>query len=97
MTKIEDIVFYYTGYEEIYHLDNGFTGKIITGEDNSFEGLATNYDHDKMFYLFGKKKKNAKMELYCSTLNDKEMPRVLKADKDGLRYYGDIYLKSRFA
>lgn len=51
--KILDTFGYYTQFGEYYYLKNCWNGRIILNEDNSFEGIAADIDHDKHYILFG--------------------------------------------
>ena len=86
MEKIMDTFGYYTQYGEYYHLDNCWNGRVILHEDNSFEGLATDVNHEEHFLLFGDISSGVMNTYVISKLE--EYPRFHKGVReDSIRIY----------
>lgn len=89
--KIMDAFGYYTQYGEYYSLDNCWNGRVILHEDNSFEGIARDVDHEEHFLLFGDISSGI-MNTYVIS-NGEEYPRFHKGVREDAKrtYSGRCY------
>jgi len=97
MKLIKDIMFFHKMHDdEPYSEDDSYYGRIILKEDQSFEGMATDYNQTSLYYLVGKLKNN-KMEMLQCSMWDNEIPKSYEAKKEGSRFYGVRIAKSAYA
>ena len=98
MKKIRDIICAHTTYGDVYHHDDSLTGKILLASDSSFEGLIEDSNGQETFFIFGNmNKENQSISVIKSTKNDDDLPKEYRVYNENGNFYGDLYVKTRFA
>ncbi len=96
MTRIKDIVCYNTDLNEFNYPEDGFSGRVLLYDSNKFEGVLTDYFQTKLQFVFGIIEKDS-IRMYRSIKDDKELPRIYRAKKQGkTKYQGKMGITDRF-
>lgn len=84
MKKIFDIYGHFARFDEMYDLDDSWFGRILVGKNNLFEGIATEYNGNKKFFLYGYMFDNSLRVYLCPTeesMLQKEFDLLKESDK----------------
>ena len=78
MKKLVDLYGYFAQRECPYYIEDSWNGRVLVKEDGTLEGIATDYDRVRKFFLFGTiNEKN--LRIIRTTINDREIPKMYKA------------------
>ena len=95
MKKLVDLYGYFAQRECPYYIEDSWIGRVLVKEDGTLEGIATDYDRVRKFFLFGTiNEKN--IRIIRTTINDREIPKMYKAKKENSFYEGTCFVKTEF-
>lgn len=96
MERLEDIFGYFAFYDDYYHKEDQWFGRVIVDEENNFEGIATDFNENEKYYVFGSYL-NDKISLYRFTLDDTtRFAHKYTCGKAGKKYYGTTFVTDSF-
>ena len=96
MERLEDIFGYFAFYDDYYHTEDQWFGRVIVNEDRTFEGIATDYYENENYYIFGSHI-NDKLVLYRFQLDDTtRFAHKYTCGKAGKKFYGTTFVTDSF-
>ena len=91
--KLMDIYGHYACYDDYYHLDDSWLGRVIVHKDKTFEGVAESYEGDYRYLLVGNVGDGF---INCfvngGNFNNPRLYKDFVCGPDKTKYYGSCYV-----